>query len=86
VLVNANTGRVDHDDVAVISLRNGFKKTIPDTGLSPTHEAVVAGGWRPVTFRNFRPRRPSSEAPKDAIQNPPVIDTRNAARLIRQQR
>jgi hypothetical protein len=82
--MNANTGRINHDDVAVISLRNGYKKTIPDAGLPPTHEAVVAGGWRSITFRNFRPRRAGSEAPKDAIQDSPVIDTRNAARLVRQ--
>jgi len=85
VLVNANTGRVDHDDVAIISFRNRFKKPIPDTGLSPADEAVIAGGWRTITFRDFRPRRACSEASKDAIQDPPVVDTRNAARLVRKQ-
>jgi len=81
--MNANTGRVDHDDVTVISFGNGFKKTIPDTSLPPTDEAVIAGGWRTIPVWNFRPRRACSEAPKDAIQDPPVIDPRNAARLVR---
>jgi hypothetical protein len=44
MLVDANTGRVDHDDIAVVSLGNRFEKSIPDTGLSPADEAIVAGG------------------------------------------
>ena len=86
MLVDANTGRVDHDDIAVVSLGNRFKKSIPDTGLPPADEAIVAGGRRTIAFWNFRPRRTCSEAPEDAVQNATIIDARNSARLIRQQR
>ncbi|APO70435.1 hypothetical protein IE4872_PC00420 (plasmid) [Rhizobium gallicum] len=55
MLVNADTGRVDHDDIAIVSLGNRFKKSVLDTGLPPADEAVVAGGRRTVALRDFRP-------------------------------
>ncbi|ENS91695.1 hypothetical protein C033_01618, partial [Brucella melitensis UK37/05] len=47
VLVNADTGRVDHDDVAIVGLGHRFKKPIPDPGFAPAHEAVVTGRGGP---------------------------------------
>jgi hypothetical protein len=82
MLVNADTGRVDHDDVAVVSLGNGFKKPVPDTCLPPADEAVVAGGRRPVALRDFRPGRARPKPPQDAVQDAPIIDTRNARGLL----
>ena len=32
--VNADTGRVDHDDVTIVSLRNSGKKPMQDTSFS----------------------------------------------------
>jgi len=86
VLVDANTGGVDHDDIAVVSLENRFEKSIPDTGLPPADEAIVAGRRWAIAFWNFRPGGTHSEAPEDAVQHTTIIDARNATRLIRQQR
>jgi hypothetical protein len=35
MLVNADTGRIDHDDIAIISLGNSLKKPVPDTSFPP---------------------------------------------------
>ncbi len=62
-----------HDD-DIVSLGNGFKKTIPDTALPPADEAVVAGGRRTTALRVFRPGRARPKPPEDAIDHPPIID------------
>ena len=86
MLVNADTGRVDHDDVTIVGRRNGFEKPIPYPRFPPAHEAVVAGGRRAIALRDFRPGRARSKPPKDAIQHPSIIDPRNTAGLVGQQR
>lgn len=59
---------------------------IPDTGLPPADEAVVASGRRTVALRDFRPGRARPEPPEDSIQHPPIIGTGNTTRLVGQQR
>ncbi len=55
VLVNMNTGAIDHHDVAVISLRDSLKQPIPDTGTTPANKPVVASRCNTVTLRYFGP-------------------------------
>jgi hypothetical protein len=57
LLVNAHDRGVDHLHVAVVSLDNGVHQSIPDAGLSPSIEAVIDRGARPVAFREIRPGR-----------------------------
>lgn len=85
MLVNADTGRVDHDDVAIISLGDFLQEPIPDARFAPADESVVAGRRGAVTLGHFRPGRTRSKAPEDAVQNPAVINTGNATRLVRKQ-
>jgi oxygen-independent coproporphyrinogen-3 oxidase len=44
MLVNADTGAIDHDDLAIESLGNRRQQPIPDPGFAPSHEPVIAGG------------------------------------------
>jgi len=82
VLVDADTGRVDHDDVAVVTLGDRPEKSIPDTRLPPADEAVVAGGGRSVPIRDLDPRRSGPEPPENPVQNTAIVDPRHAARLV----
>jgi hypothetical protein len=84
--MHADTGGVDHHDVAVVSCGDRFEKPVPDPSLPPPDEAVVTGGRRTVAIRDLSPRRTRSKPPEDAVQNPPVINTGNPARLVGQQR
>ena len=54
--------------------------------LAPAIEAVVARGVRPVALRQVSPRRTGAQHPHDAVEHAPVVYTRDAARLVRQQR
>lgn len=85
MLMNTDTGAVDHDDVAIESFRNLAQNMIPDTGLSPSHEPVVACGIRTISIRNICPRRACPKPPQDAVDHPRVVNAGHAARPIRQQ-
>ena len=86
MLVNADTGTVDHLYVAVVSLYDSVHKLIPDTLLAPAVETVVAGRVRPVAFRQVPPGGPGAEHPQDAVQYTPVVHSRYASGLVGQQR
>ncbi len=85
VLVEADARTVDYDDLAVIGGGHGLQDTVPNARLPPANEAVVAGGVRTVALGNVPPGRACAKAPKNTVQNPPIIDARDAARLVRQQ-
>ncbi|CAA7616646.1 hypothetical protein MTBUT4_230030 [Magnetospirillum sp. UT-4] len=85
MLLNTDTGQVDHDDIAIVCLGGFLQEPIPDARLTPTDEPVVAGGRRAVAFGHFRPGRARAEAPKDAVQDPAVVDAGNATGLVREQ-
>nr|CAA37892.1 unnamed protein product [Agrobacterium tumefaciens] len=55
MLMNTDTGAVDHNDIAVESLGNLAQNMIPDTRLSPSHEPVVAGCIWTISIRNVCP-------------------------------
>lgn len=55
LLVGANGGDVDHLDVAVVRSGDGVDQSVPHTCLSPSHEAVVAGGARAIALRQVAP-------------------------------
>lgn len=42
MLVHTDTGRVDHDDVAIVSLGDFLQEPIPDARFAPADEPVVA--------------------------------------------
>lgn len=84
VLVDADTGGVDHDDLAFEGDGNRRKPAIPHPGFAPANEPVVAGRRWAVTFVYLGPWRAAAEAPENAVQDPPVINPRNTARLVGQ--
>lgn len=86
LLVGANGGAVDHLDVAVMGGADGVHQSVPNARLSPSHEAVVAGGTRAVALGQVAPRRPGAQHPEDAVQYTTIIDARHASGLVGQQR
>jgi len=85
VLVNADTGRVDHDDVAIAGLGDFLQEPIPDARLAPADKPVVAGRRGAVTLWHFCPGRTRPEAPKDAVQYSAVINAGHTTGLVRKQ-
>jgi hypothetical protein len=85
VLMDANGRAVDHLQIAVVSLGNGFENPVPHTDLPPTGKAVVTGCCRPIALRNIGSGRTRPEPPIDAVEHLPVVGPRNAARLVRQE-
>jgi hypothetical protein len=79
-------GSVDHLNVAAVNLDDGVHQSIPNAGLSPPVEATEGRGARPVALRQIRPRRPRPQHPENAVENPPIVNTRPAARLVRKMR
>jgi hypothetical protein len=84
--MHAHRSAVDNLHVAVVSFCDRGENAIPDTGLTPPHEAVVASRARAEFFGQRAPWPPGSQDPEDAVQHPPIVDSRNPTRLIRQQR
>lgn len=86
MLVDADAGGVDHHDIALKGGRYRGQQSVPHSCFAPTHEAVVAGGRWPVALGHLSPWRACSKPPENTVQNTSVINPRNAARLVRQQR
>lgn len=84
--MGANGGAVYHLDVAVMGDGNCIHHPVPHARLSPSHEAVVAGGARAIAVGQVAPWRSRSQNPEDAVQHAAVIDTRHTSRLVGQQR
>jgi len=84
--MGADCGAVDHLDLAVVRGADGIHQPVPLACLSPSHEAVVAGGARPIAFRQVAPRRAGSQYPEDAVQQASVIDAGHTSGLVGQQR
>lgn len=85
MLVETHAGGIDHHQFAVKTRRNRCQQPIPDPGFAPTHEPVVGGGGRPITFGDFPPGRASAEPPEDPVQHPPIIHPGHPARLVGKQ-
>ena len=77
---------VDHLNVTIMCGGDGVHHPIPHSGLSPSHEAVVASGARAIAVRQVAPRCTGSQHPEDAVQHTSVIDAWNASRFVGQQR
>ena len=83
LLVNAHRGRVDHLHFAAMSHNDGVHQLVPDARFQPAVEAVVNRRVRPISFRQINPGRAGPKMMKNAVQNPTVINPRNASRLVR---
>ena len=86
VLMHADNRRIDHLHGCVMTGGQRVHDPVPDARPSPANEAIVAGGVWAKVVRQIAPRRARTQDPKDAIEHAPVIYTRNAARLVRQER
>src|ERR1051326_1793622 len=86
MLMHAHRRAVDHLHIAVVSLSDRSQNAVPHSSLSPSDEAIVAGRARSKILRQRPPRRARSQPPEDTVQNSAVVDPRNPARLVRQQR
>ena len=84
--MGTNTRAVDHDQIAIVGHRDRLKDAVPHAGLTPAHEAIVAGrGWA-TELGGIALGRAGAEAPENAVEHPSVIHPRHAARLVGQQR
>ena len=86
MLVDPDDGGVDHLHVAVMRCGDRIHQAIPDASFAPAVEAVVNGGARAIALRQVPPERTRAQHPEDAVENPPVVDPRHAARLVREVR
>src|SRR5258708_40239590 len=86
VLMQADNRRVDHLHGGVIGASQGVHNLAPDARPPPANEAIVAGGVWTEGLRQVAPRRPGPQPPKDAVEDTPVIHTRDTAWLVRQHR
>ncbi len=86
MLMHAHHRAVDHLNLAVVSLYDRVHNPVPDAGLAPAVEAVVAGRVRPVALQQVAPWRARAQNPKNPVQDPSVVDPWHAARLVWQQR
>ena len=84
--MNAHHGTIDHLDIAVVGLGNRVHDAVPHARLAPANEAIVAGRVRTVAFRQVAPRRTRTQHPENPAQHPPVVNARNATRLVRKKR
>ncbi len=51
MLMNANTGTVDHDNITIESLGNLAQNMIPDTRLAPSNETDLPLNFHPTAIR-----------------------------------
>ncbi len=88
---------VSHADAAetAISVCNRYENSradchtnLPDKRAANRRKHRPTDIWLRGTVWQFRvrPRRAGSEPPKNAIDDPPIVNARHAARLVRQQR
>jgi hypothetical protein len=83
VLMGTDYRAVDHLHLSIVPMRDGSQDTIPDACATPTHEPFVAGGIGAVTLGQITPWCSRPQDPKDAVQDTPVIHTRDTSRLAR---
>jgi len=69
MLMHPHRGAVDHLHIAVVSRCDRAENAVPDAGLAPAHEAIVAGRRRPELLRQRPPRRGDRRRPLYAAQN-----------------
>lgn len=81
--MGANYRAVDHLHLGVFPMRYGSLDTTPNACATPTHEAIVAGGVGTVSLRQITPRCSRSQNPENAVQDTPVILTRDVSRFAR---
>src|ERR1700682_4690688 len=66
--IQAVAGGVGH------RLGRGRGDRFPDAGLAPSSEALIDRHPLTVLLRQIAPRRPSADAPPDAIDDLPIVE------------
>jgi len=84
VLVEADDRAVDHLDTGATPVRQRIEQLVPDAGASPSDEAVVAGRVGAEAFRKVAPWCSGLQDPENAVDDPAIVNARDAARLVRQ--
>jgi hypothetical protein len=74
---------IQYLDFGITNICNSAQDAIPDAGLSPSVEAIVTGRVGAKASRQIPPRRTGTQDPEDAVQHPPIINTRNTSGFIR---
>ena len=78
--MNPDAGRINHLHLAVMGGDYGVHEPVPDARLSPAIEPVVDRCRRAVSLRQIGQGEPDRST-QISVQDPPVVDARNAARL-----
>jgi hypothetical protein len=80
MLMGTNTGYGDHDQIAIVGRRDRLKDAVLHAGLTPAHEAIVAGrGWA-TELGDIALGRAGAEAPENAIESTRRSFTRGTPR------
>lgn len=74
MLMDADAGTVDHDDVAVVGGGHRLQDPIPDARLAPSNKAIVAGRVWSISLGDISLGRTCPKAPENSIQHPPIIN------------
>src|ERR1700743_1516981 len=74
LLVRPDGSTVDHLDRAVMRGADRVHQPIPCARLSPSYEAIVAGGAWAIALRQVSPGSTGSQHPENAVQHATVID------------
>ena len=72
----------NHLHLGIVPMRYGSQDTVPNACVTPKHEAIVAGGVG-ASSRVDTPWRSRPQDPENAVQDTPVIHTRDASRHAR---
>jgi hypothetical protein len=81
MLMYTDNGGVDHLDSGVVGSGKRVYDAAPDASPPPADETVIAGRVRAKMIRQIAPRCPGSQDPEDAVEDTPVVYSRNATRL-----
>ena len=79
--MDTDNRRVEHLNIGFAGIRHGIQDVIPDAGLSPSVEAVVAGRVGAEAPRQIAPWCTGAQDPEYSIQYAPVVYARNAAEV-----
>src|SRR5438552_2058699 len=86
MLMHADDGRINHLHGCIMACGQRIHELVPHASPAPANKAIVAGGVWAEVVRQIAPWRTRTQDPEDAIEHAAVVYTRNAARLVRQER
>jgi hypothetical protein len=86
VLVHPHDRGIDHLHGRIVIGSQCIHDPVPDAGPPLTDKPIIASGAGTIGHRQVASGSACAQDPKDALQDAPVVNAGNAARLVRQKR